>query len=252
MSLGTGFFPNNPCIYFDKTRFLTLGNGDPILTPNGKESIPDNREEFSEFLSIFETLIFYTEQSESNMVLLHFSRIRKWFPVLGELFPSYEFYIFGSDEYPSEGNIHYLKNLMRDDFLYLKPIIFCEDVTLTDYKSMNPYLVMGIFEPEEEIEFYDGILLRPIWGERLRLIIKGFSYRIWDRKNMMRMLQYHIFKVRNEYRFFNPLTGERTRSRFDQTAELYLKDQYLQKVNMFDGEMSELDSIIDRQIPQPG
>lgn len=246
-TLGVGFFPSDPYLYFDKQKFLTFGNGDPLFD-GGEVEINFQNPHKSEFLAIFETIIFYTEQSESNTVILVTRKRRDYTKLLGELFPDYEFYFFSPDYSPDEtgGNTHYDHHLNREDFLYLNPIIFCEDITFTNYMDMKPYLVMGVFEiPEDgKYEFYDGILLRPIYGDKVRLLIKGVSYRVWDRKVMEKTLLHHLSVVRHKYRFFDPVTGERTQEcRYDQIAEKYLKLQYLKKVNLTNDNLEELDEM---------
>lgn len=250
-SLGLGFFPSqlkDPYLYFDRQKFLTLGNGDPLYEGEDKLIEEEERFLYSEFLSIFQTLIFYTEQSESNLVIMVTRKRREYTYLLAELFPDYDFYFFSSEyDELDENNLHLKHHLVREDFLDLTPIIFCENITETNYMDMKPYLVMGIFNiPEEgKYEFYDGIILRSIYGSEIRLIIKGISYRIWDRKIMKKTFLYHQLVVRKNYRFFDPVSGERDGvCKYDQIAEKYLKTQYLKKVNMSTDSIDDLDNII--------
>ena len=249
-SLGVGFFPSqmkDPYLYFDRQKFLTLGNGDPLYEDEVKIGVRDEYPLYSEFLAILQTIIFYTEQSESNLVIMVTRKRREYTYLIAELFPEYEFYFF-SPEYDitSDGNIHHGHHLNREDFLYLSPIIFCEDITFTDYMNMKPYLTMGVFEiPEDgKLEFYDGIILRPIYGEKLRLLIKGVSYRVWDRKIMEKTLLHHLLVVREKFRFYDPVTGNRG-GKYDETAEKYLKTQYLRKVNLTNDNMDDLDKLME-------
>ena len=179
VSLGVGFFPSNiknPYLYFDRQKFLTLGNGDPLYKGEIKIREKDDRPLYSEFLAILQTLIFYTEQSESNLVIMVTLKSREYTQLLAELFPDYEFYFFSPDYDPdmSSNNLNYAHHLKREDFLNLSPIIFCENIILTEWMDMKPYLVMGTFEMLEDLEFYDGIVIRPIYGDNVRLLVKGF------------------------------------------------------------------------------
>jgi hypothetical protein len=221
--LGTGFispYKKKNLYYFDKDKFLTLGTGDEVEKVSETNDILEEREEFSKFLAVLQTLIFFTDPSESNYVM-----IPKWrfLPLLEELF---EEYVFGEEE--KEG-----------------AIIFCEDVTNKDYNHLEPYLVMGGFMICENILFNDGTLLRPIYGNKIRLMIKGKGKREWNFKEIKKMLDYHHYKVRRDYCFREPETGLGSIS-FDCAAVNFLYLKYLMKINLPDGDFSLLKEMIEK------
>lgn len=243
--LGKGFFPRESTRrYFDKNKFLTLGSGDPFYECEDHEII-DGDEDYSKFLSILTTLIFFTDPSESNVIWLN-TNLEK-VNILSELFPDYIFYV-NSHSHGYESENEYIRLYPGKEILStMNPIIFVDDILEMDstvYEELNPYLIMGNFEPETNIYFFDGILLRPIFGEKPKLMVKGMNYRHWDIKNLQKMLNHHIQIVRKDYKFFDPVDGSRTNSNYDQTARRYILSKYLTKVNLDVGNVDDLERFI--------
>jgi len=219
--LGRGFIQKNNIFYFDKDKFLTLGNGDELEIEKSKsDRMIENNENFSEFLAIFQTLIFFTDPSESNLVLFDFPEKKNYQDLLEELFPTYKF-LSSFDE----------ENL----------IVFCGEITKNEYPS--PYLVMGRLKIVENTTFNDGTLLRPIYGEKLRMMIKGGGKRKWNYKEIRKLQNYHLDKVRKEYKFFDPLEGVEILD-FDHAGVRFLLVSYLKKANLDLENFKELEEKI--------
>lgn len=237
-TLGKGFFPNHKSDklrYFDKDKFITLGSGDPLFSneQEEEEEIVESDENLSKLFAILTTLIFFTDPSESNIVLMDTQS--NTIQVLRELFPDYIFLSHGEMD--------------KESLSTMNPIIICDSILedSRDYEQLNPYLIMGDFLPEENLTFYDGIILRPIYGSIPKLIVKGISYRDWDKKNLHRMLQHHLQVVRKDYHFFDPVDGSRRDDRdssYDRVASKYILSRYLKKVNIDMGNVDVVEEII--------
>lgn len=236
-TLGKGFFPghrSDKLRYFDKDKFITLGSGDPLYNVKHDEEIIEGDESLSKLFAILTTFIFYTDPNESNVVLMDvqdFSNIS----ILRELFPDYIFLTRGETD--------------KETLSKMNPIIICDSIIddSRDYEELDPYLIMGDFLPEENLYFYDGIILRPIYGSTTRLIVKGISYRDWDKKNFHRMLNHHLQVVRKDYHFFDPVDGSRRGekdSSYDRIASKYILSRYLKKVNIDMGNVDVVEEII--------
>jgi len=228
MTLGKGFFPQHKSTlqYFDKDRYITLGNGDPLLDSLSIE-IVENNEYLSKLFAILTTIIFFTDPSEANVVYLDVKN-PDYIDALRELFPDYIF------------------SLDKESLIDTTPIIICDSIIedSIDYKKLNPYLIMGDFLPEENIYFYDGIILRPVHGSITKLIVKGISYREWDKKNLHRMLNHHIQVVRKDYHFYDPIDGSRRGDNYDKVASKYILSRYLKKINIDMGNVNVVEKIL--------
>jgi len=245
--LGEGFVPvkKNRIRYFDKDTFLTLGNGDKLYKKDMEDTkiediFLDDDELLSEFLAILTTLVFYTDPSESNKVLLLTKNQKSYGSLICELFPDYDF-SFDQKFNIDQNNGKWIKTKIKQE----REIIFVDNILKYKHEieNWNPYLVMGVFKLRENVNFLDGILLRPIMGDKCRLLVKGIAYRNWNKKNLYRLIEYHLYKVRNLYSFFDPITGDDNFD-YDTSAYRYILAEYLAKVNLPNGDLDNLDGLI--------
>jgi hypothetical protein len=249
-SLGTGFVPirKNKIRHFDKDTFLTLGNGDKLLKDNHHQHTSNDQDDelLSEFISILTTLTFYTDPSESNKVLFLTKNQQFYSSLFCELFPDY-YFTFASDQKISidHDNGIWIKSRKEQE----KEIIFVDNILKYKHEieQWDPYLMMGVFKPRENVSFLDGILLRPVMGDKCRLLVKGIAYRNWNRKNLDRLVNYHLYKVKQNYRFYDPVTGDEDIS-YDLATYRYILSEYLSKVNLPNGDMDNIDGLIKEKL----
>jgi len=222
--------------YFDKNKHLTFGNGDEMKQLEDTDiDQDDNDEVFSEFLSIFMTMIFFTDPSESNNVIIVNKNKEEYKDVLEELFSDYVF----------EYNLEKKKS---------NSIVFTDDIERLQHIEDN-YLSMGVFDISRNTDFQDGILLRPIYGKKIRLLVKGNTFRTWNAKNMKKLLCHHTCDMRKKYIFMDPLTGTKEMS-YDRAAYQYILSKYLVKINITDGNIDlvkdKTDQIAHLNVPGRG
>lgn len=253
-TLGTGFIApvkdKNRIRFFDKDTYLTLGNGDKLLKDEQQieSGMKDDDELLSEFLSILMTLVFYTNPEECNRVLILTKNQSSYAYLLCEMFPDYK---FSFSEVTSD-NHHNFKNIKDKSISKRKgDIIFVDNILKykEEIHEWNPYLIMGVFQPKTNIDFFDGILLRPVMGDKCRLLIKGIAYRTWNNKNLYRLLNFHLRKVRHYYRFHDPLFDDSPEGLdYDTASYRYILTEYLAKVNLPNGDIDNVHELIETKL----
>ena len=84
-------------------------------------------------------------------------------------------------------------------------------------------------------------------GNICRLIVKGIAYRTWNKKNFCRLVNYHIQKVRQKYKFYDPVSGEDIID-YDTAGYRYIILEYLKKVNLPNGDIDNVHHMIEQNI----
>ena len=84
-------------------------------------------------------------------------------------------------------------------------------------------------------------------GDKCRLIVKGIAYRSWNKKNLNRLIDYHLHKVRNSYRFRDPITGENDID-YDTATYRYILAEYLSKVNLPNGDIDNVHELVENKL----
>lgn len=231
VELGVGFVPSKKIRvrHFDKDVYLTLGNGDKLYKDEGwlVTKRKEDNELLSEFFSIFTTIIFFTDPATSNKILILTKNKEKYDSLLKEMFPDY---IFVSKVSP--GIIIFVDSIIK----------YREEI-----ETWKPYLIMGVFHPKMNIDFYDGILLRAIMGSKNRLLIKGVSYREWNKKNLEKIVNFHQLIVRENYLFWDPITGDQEMD-YDTVVYRYVISEYLSKIGLPNGDLDNVDEMIHKQL----
>lgn len=251
-SLGTGFVApvkdKNRIRHFDKDTYLTLGNGDKLIKDEhlSESGMKDDDELLSEFLSILLTLVFYTDPSECNRVMVLTSNQASYAYLLCEMFPDYKFSFTEtiSTDHQNHKNIK-SKSISkhRGDIIFVDNILKYKE----EIHEWDPYLIMGVFRPKTNVEFFDGILIRPVMGVKCRLLVKGIAYRSWNKKNLCRLVNYHLRKVRHHYKFYDPVTGEEGVD-YDTATYRYILSEYLVKVNLPNGDIDNVHQLVESKL----
>lgn len=251
-SLGSGFVApvkdEDRIIHFDKDTYLTLGNGDKLFKDEHftQSGMKDDDELLSEFLAILLTLVFYTDPSECNQVMVLTKKQSCYSYLLCEMFPDYKFSFTEttSHEHKNSKNINSKSvSKRRGDIIFVDYILNYKE----EIHEWDPYLIMGVFKPKTNIEFFDGILLRPVMGDKCRLLIKGIAYRNWNKKNLCRLINYHLQRVRHRYRFYDPITGEKGVD-YDTATYRYILSEYLVKINLPNGDIDNVHRLIESRL----
>jgi len=253
--LGIGISPVEKYHYFDRDKYITLGNGDPFYKKSKMvNEIETNNEKLSRFISIFQTLVFFSEPSCSNTVIFENLDMEDFYYLIAELFKDYQFYFVGEGE--EKTNLTFIRVLKLDDFKYKNPIYFTGDITGDKEKiiHMDPYLAMGDFQIYKNTTFLDGIVLRPVFSENFKIIIKGIGYRDWDKKNLESLMKHHLLEVRKKIRFYNIITGEENPGKsledlnldnfYDSSSLVFVTLKYLEKINLNNSEIYTLLELI--------
>ncbi len=252
-SLGSGFIApvkdKNRIRRFDKDTYLTLGNGDKLIRDehHSESGMKDDDELLSEFLSILSTLIFYTDPSECNRVLMLTKNQSSYAYLLCEMFPDYRFSFTETTSHEHQNS----KNIKSKSISKQKgSIVFVDNILkyTEEIHEWNPYLIMGVFKPKTNVEFFDGILLRSVMGDKCRLLVKGIAYRNWNKKNLCRLINYHLQKVRHQYRFHDPITGDSEGIDYDTASYRYILSEYLAKVNLPNGDIDNVHELVENKL----
>ena len=176
-SLGTGFVApvkeKNRTRHFDKDTYLTLGNGDKLIKDehHSESGMKDDDELLSEFLSILLTLVFYTDPSECNQVMLLTKNQTSYAYLLCEMFPDYKFSFTEKNKEIDQQNAKFIKrksiSKRRGDIIFVDNILKYREET-HDWK---PYLIMGVFKPLNKFDFFDGIFLLELLVDKCCVLV---------------------------------------------------------------------------------